>query len=174
MAEPTPPAPQTVPRSGRGLRIALAVSLTLNLLVAGLVVGAWLGGDRDRRPDTALSDIGFGPFIAALPGNERRALGKALIERAGNLRQNREELRRQFDALLGALRAEPFRIEAVQQAIAAQQARLKERAQIGEALLYQRIEAMSPAERAAFADALEHGLRRGPRLRSGASSRRDH
>ncbi|MCR8725450.1 periplasmic heavy metal sensor [Frigidibacter sp. ROC022] len=153
------------PPAGRGLRIALAVSLALNLLVVGLVAGAWLGRDRDRRPDTAMADIGLGPFIQALPGDERRAFGKALIERAGNLRQNREELRQQFDVLLDALRAEPFEIDAVRKAIDAQKARLDERLKIGEELLYERLETMSPEERAGFADALARGLKRKPRFR---------
>ena len=44
MTEPTAKTP-----SGRGLKIALAVSLALNLAVAGLVAGAWPSDHGPRR-----------------------------------------------------------------------------------------------------------------------------
>ena len=43
---PTPPPVVTTPpgTTSRGVKIALALSVALNLAVAGLAVGAWLGG----------------------------------------------------------------------------------------------------------------------------------
>jgi uncharacterized membrane protein len=158
---PGPPVPAS-PGLRRGLRVVLAISLTFNLLVIGLILGAWVGHDRDRRPGTALDDIGFGPFLAALPGDERRAVGKALVERSGNLRQNREALRRDFDNLVTAIRADPFDIAAVASALDAQRTRLEERQSIGRDVLFERLEAMTARERDAFADALERKVRRGP------------
>jgi hypothetical protein len=166
---PDPSADPSALRSGEGtsrvLRIALVLSLAANLLILGLILGASFSRDRDRdgRRDHAMADIGFNPFIMALPADDRRALGAALVGRAGDLRQNRAELRRQFETLLTTLRSEPFDTAAAAAAVAAQQARLSDRQDIGRELLIDRLEAMAPAERAAYADALEQAVRHGRR-----------
>jgi len=155
-----------VPGLRRGLRVVLVISLTLNLLVAGMSFGSWFAHDSDRRAGMALDDVGFGPFLAARPGDERRAMGRALVEHAGSLRENREALRQDFDALVAAIRADPFDIATVEGALAAQRSRLDERQAIGRDLLFQRLAAMTADERDAFADALERKVRRGPPRRS--------
>jgi hypothetical protein len=162
MAETTPPAGD---RTGRVLRIALVLSLTANLVILGLILGAAFGrgGGGPRGGDPALAALGFNPYIAALPRSDRAALGMAMVGRAGDLRQNRDELRRQFDALLAALRAEPFDIAAVRDAVTGQQAQLRQVQDIGRDLLFERIAAMTPAERADYAAALESAVHRGPR-----------
>lgn len=167
---PPAPAPETAPRTdgnGRILRIALILSLAANLLIVGIVAGAIAGRDRDRdgRPDRALADVGFNPFIAALPPSDRRAMGIALVKRAGDLRRNRTELRREFGELLTALRADPYDGAAVRDSVTGQQARLAERQEIGRELLFERLDAMTVEERRSFADALEDRMRRGPRWR---------
>lgn len=159
--DPAPPAAAT----GRVVRIALILSLTANLVILGLILGATFGRGREMHRDPAMADIGFNPFIAALPSDDRRALGKALVGRAGDLRQNRAELRRQFEVLLTTLRAEPFDSDAARAAVVAQQASLTVRQDIGRELLIDRLAAMTPAERASYADALERAIRRGPRPR---------
>lgn len=157
----TSPSPRET--GGRVLRIALILSLTVNLLILGLVLGTLAGRDRDGRRNFA--DIGFYPFIMALPDPQRRELGAELEKRAGDLRQNSEALRQEFEALLAALRADPYDPEAVRTSVEAQQTRLAQRQDIGRALLFERLEAMSVADRRAFADALEERMRRGPRWR---------
>ncbi|MEO0678101.1 MAG: hypothetical protein AAFZ02_11155, partial [Pseudomonadota bacterium] len=60
---------------GRGGRVLLYLSLAVNLLVVGLVVGALVSGGeklRDRRPPSA-GEAGFGPVFAALEPEDRRA-----------------------------------------------------------------------------------------------------
>lgn len=152
--------------SSRGLRLALILSLMFNLLVLGLIAGAWIRDDRDMRSHSAMDDIGFGPYLAALSGTERRDIGRALMQRAGNLRQNREAFRQDFEALIAALRREPFDIGAVSAAIDAQQARLAERLEIGKSVLYEQLTAMTPEQRRAFADGLERAMRHGPKFRT--------
>jgi len=144
---------------GRGLRIALGVSVALNLLVAGLVVGAVLrdGGPRDRM----LRDLDFGPFTEALTREDRDALRRDFVARSGGFRDMRAEMRADFNALLAALRAEPFDIDAARAVLEGQQTRLQSRLVLGQDLLLERLAAMSPEARAAFADRLEQGLRRG-------------
>lgn len=161
MTETAPPVSE---RRCRVLRIALIASVTLNLIVAGLVIGAVVAHDRRPPPDgDGLDVVGFNPFIRALPHEERAEIGKALSARAGTLRQNRDAFRAEFDRLLTLLRAEPFDMAAVRTAIEKQQARLAELQTIGRDLLFERIEAMSPTQRRAFADSLEQTLKRGPR-----------
>ena len=159
--------------TGRGKRswivIALAISLSLNLLVAGLVAGAliWHGlehRDGGRRLD--LGDVGFGPFVAALPPRDRRELARAVAREEGSFRENRALMIRQFETLLAALRADPYDPEAVRALLVEQQRSVGARQDLGRELLLERIGEMSAAERADSADALARLLRR--------SGKRDH
>ena len=84
-------------RTRRLVKVILTVSLTLNLLVLGLVVGAHVrDGHDDRRfppPDRTIArDMGFGPFIGAFPREDRREIAQALRERSGPFLDNRQAL----------------------------------------------------------------------------------
>ncbi|MDM7933394.1 periplasmic heavy metal sensor [Tabrizicola sp.] len=161
--DPTPPAPPTAPvptpptPSARGLKIALAISVALNLAVAGMVAGAWL---KDGPSRGMPRDLSFGPFSEALSLEDRRALRKSLIDRAPGFRETRQAAQAEFAALLDALRASPFDPGAVQSALAAIEARNAGRLELGRGLIEARIAQMSDADRLAFADRLEKGLRR--------------
>lgn len=150
---PVGPAP-----ASRGVKIALALSVALNLAVAGLAVGAWLGhGPRQGMP----RDMSFGPFSEALDDTDRKAIRRALLERLGEFREQREAARAEFETLLATLRADPFDPEALKAALAALEARNAERLELGRSLIETRLIEMSPEERADFADRLEKGLRKG-------------
>ncbi len=153
-----PPAATTA--SGRGLKIALAVSVALNLAVAGVVAGAWM---REGPARGMPRDLSFGPFSEALGPEDRRALRTALLDRAPAFRETREAAQAEFVALLTALRASPFDPAGVQTALAAIEARNAGRLELGRSLIEARITQMSEADRLAFADRLEKGLRRRPR-----------
>jgi len=155
-------------RSGARMRLVLVASLALNLLVAGLVIGNLLAerGRDDRRNSTAervLRDIGNVPFVMALEREDRDDLARALIGRRDELRENRARLRDRFEAVLAVLRAESFDPDALRTLLAEQRSTLIERQRLGEDLLIERLEQMSPAERAGYADRLDKSLRRGPR-----------
>lgn len=162
MTETGPQPPVTPaggePRPCRGLKIALVISVALNLAVAGLVLGAWLGdGHRKGMP----RDLTFGPFSEALSDADRRELRKALMSRAGEFRNSREAARADFEGLLVALRADPFDPAAMTAALAAIETRNAERLELGRSLIETRLTEMSTEDRRAFADRLEKGLRRG-------------
>ena len=157
---PTPPPVPAVPATSRGVKIALALSVALNLAVAGLAVGAWLG---DGRHHGMPRDMSFGPFSAALDDTDRRAIRKALMERLGEFREQRDAARAEFEALLVALRADPFDAGALKTALAALEARNAERLELGRSLIETRLIEMSAEDRGAFADRLEKGLGRGGR-----------
>jgi len=141
-------------------KIVLFVSLALNLAVVGLVAGAFLKGPHGRDGSPVLRDLGFGPFVYALPRRDKDAMGEALKREAGSFRENRNILRRQFEDFLTALRADPFDAAEVARLIADQRGRIGERQKLGQRLLLERIEAMSASERADYADELDNLLRR--------------
>lgn len=159
MTDQTPPSAASVP-TARWLKPALIVSVALNLAVAGLVLGAWLGdGPRRGMP----RDMSFGPFSEALSDHDRRELRKALMDRAGEFRTSRDAARAEFETLLAALRADPFDPNAMKSALAAIETRNAERLQLGRSLIETRLIQMSAEDREAFADRLERGLRHRPK-----------
>lgn len=146
------------------MRITLAVSLALNLLIVGVIAGAL--ATRDGRNDGtrtlgALRDLGPVPFVVALEPEDRRGLTRSMRGEAASLRQNREELRARFEALLTALRAEPFEPDVVAALLGEQRQIGAQRQAIGERLLLEHLSAMTPEERQAYADRLDKSLRRG-------------
>ncbi|MEZ5796330.1 MAG: periplasmic heavy metal sensor [Paracoccaceae bacterium] len=143
-------------RPGRGIKIALAISVALNLLVVGLTVGAVLRGG----PGHDRSDLGMGPLSEALSREDRRALRKDFLDRHPDIRGDRQAMKADFDVLLAALRAEPFDPLALDAALAQISARNAELLSSGRDLVALRLKAMDPEARAAFADRLEEKLGR--------------
>lgn len=153
-----------VPRPGlsRPLRWLLVASLALNLLVAGLALGALLDGDGPHgRPRPV--EMMLGPVARALDEDDRRAiLGE--LDRSGVLdgmgRPARDAARRD---MLGAIRQEPFDPAALAQVMDRdRERRVALQAAVQEAVVA-RIATMTPEERAAFADRLGEGPGRGGR-----------
>lgn len=142
--------------SGRGIRIALAVSLALNLAVAGIVGGSLLGG-KGRPGNPMVRDIGFGPFTAALSPEDRATLGRAFRDEAPDMRNMRADMRQ----IVQALRATPFDEAALREAMAGMVVRGRTRLELGQRLLFDRLVAMTPEERDAFADRLQQVMERG-------------
>lgn len=158
---PVSPLPASRP-AGRGLKLLLAVSLALNLAVAGIFAGVALRGhDPDRPPPAAVRDLTFGPFTEALTREQRRAMLRGFAERGPGLREMRAQMRTDFDAVLAALRATPFDAAAFQAAVAQQNTRFTARAESGREALVGLVLQMSDPERAAFLERLEQVLDRG-------------
>lgn len=154
---------------GRGLKIALALSLALNLAVVGLVGGAVLGarggaGEDGRGGAPALRTLGLGPFAAALGRDDRAAL-RARIEADGApLREERRAIGDALRTVQAALLAEPFDRAAAEAAFAQSRARVVGLQQVGHGALLDQIETMTVDERAALAENLTRMTRRfGPR-----------
>ena len=161
---PASPAAPPPSGSGRGLRIALAVSVALNLAFVGMAAGVMIrGGPHDRM----VRDLDFGPFGEAFSREDREAMRQGFFARAGDFRDMRDEMRGDMGALLAVLRAEPLDQTALQDLLSRQSRRLADRLELGQSLVAERIAAMSAAERAAFADRLEDALRRGGRRGGG-------
>ena len=164
-ASPIPPvigppvvAPPAVVPSGRGLKIALAVSVAINLAIAGLAAGAWLNGRHEAR-GRGMSD--FGAFSEALSREDRRGLRRALITEAPAFRAARTAAEAAFAGVVTALRTEPFDPAALDAALAAVAARNADRLELGRALIATYLVGMEAEDRLALADRLEAQLARG-------------
>ena len=148
--------------AGRGLRIALAVSVALNLAVAGLFAGSVLKDHEDGGP-RGVREIGFGPFSEALSHADRKAMRAALIAKMPELRQARQEARQDAQNLLAVLRAVPFDPAQLTALLEAQRARMAGRLEVGQELMRDLLVGMTPEARQAFADRLEKRLQHDPK-----------
>jgi uncharacterized membrane protein len=151
----------TAKTPSRGLRIALAVSVALNLGILGMLAGAYFNhGDSGGRGGD-FRDIGFGPFTEALSREDRDALRKAFIAKMPDIREARRAMRQNQQDLLAALRAEPFDQSQLETVLAAQSDRAGAQLATGQALLKDLLIQMSPEARLGFADRLEERLSHG-------------
>ncbi len=150
----------------RGLRLLLLLSLALNLLVAGLLLGDALAGGGPGGPPRRV-EMSLGPVARALGEEDRRAIQDALRGRpelAALGRGPRGAGGPDFAAILAALRAEPFDPERARAAFAAQARAVAAAQGAAQEALLARLAAMPPEERRAVADRLEAGAGgRGPR-----------
>ncbi|MDX5357907.1 MAG: periplasmic heavy metal sensor [Rhodobacterales bacterium] len=158
MTDTPSPAPQT-PRMSRRMRWLLIGSLTLNLLVVGVVAGAALrfaGGDLPPPPRS----IGFGPWSAGLDRDDHKALRKAFAATGHDFRGEWRAERADREALVAALRTEPFDAEALRAIAQRMTERSQGRMELGQRLVLDHIEAMTPEQRKAFADRIEKSRKR--------------
>lgn len=161
-------SPDPAPRDpARWLRWALFVSVAVNLLVAGSVAGLMLthGHRDDRHARGGDRGAGFARYVRALGPEDRALLREAYrTGRTGDEGGSRRAAHRADQAdLLTALRADPFDSGAVGAVFERQIARMSVGMARGQALLLDRIAAMPPAQRAAFADRLEQMSERAAR-----------
>ena len=145
----------------RWLTWALVASLGLNLAFAGLVAGTLLKGP----PPPPM--LGVGQYARALPEPYRRDLGQALRASRGDWIGPRDALRAQRAGMTAALTADPFDPDAVAKVLAGEMEILGDLSTRGRAMLLAEITRMSPADRAAYAEALTAD--RGRRGREGGN-----
>ncbi|ABD56049.1 periplasmic heavy metal sensor [Jannaschia sp. CCS1] len=149
------------PRARRWVKVALAISLALNLAIVGLIGGAVLGGGGPGDGGVpALRALGLGPFARALSREDRAEL-RTRIEGTGvELREERREIGRALRAVEGALRADPFDRATVEEAFARSRGMVVSLQETGHTALLDQIETMSAAERQDLANHLARVMRR--------------
>ncbi len=153
-----PPASAPPAATRPWIKVLLAISLALNLGVAGLAAGAMLRSHDGPRGE---HDFGLGPIGDALTREDRKALRQAFVTAHPDLgRRGMAALRADFDPLLVALRADPFDPAALETALRVMADRNAERLETGRRVIADYLTAMSPAARAEFADRLEEVLAR--------------
>ena len=150
---PPPPSAPGAPR--RGLRIALILSLALNLLIVGALLGLALVGRGPGGPRGF--ELGLGPLVQALEPADRRALAGSLRDRPGvrELRPQRREAL--LEELTRALLAEPFDRAGLEAVLDAQAQRTRDGMAVARGVFLDRLEAMTAAERRAYAERLRRG-----------------
>ncbi|WP_179381434.1 periplasmic heavy metal sensor [Jannaschia marina] len=137
------------------IKVALVVSVALNVAVAAAVAGALLSGEPDRRQGSAGRHGGGPPEIATLARgldrSDRRALFRALRQDPV-LAEARPRILAQRAEVAGTLRADPFDPEAFEAALGAQRRLQAELADRGLVVLTGIIADLSAADRATLAD----------------------
>ena len=147
------------PEPGRGLRIALAISVALNLAITGMVAGTMMRNHSDGGRTGQVRELGFGPYTEALSREDRVALRQAFLTKSPDARQIKRQRRDDALAVLNALRATPFVPDALTAVMQAQQQRTARQLELGQTVLRDFLITLSPADRAAFANRLEDRLR---------------
>jgi uncharacterized membrane protein len=152
-------APDTRPGSRRWIRVLLVVSLAFNLLIVGAVAGAVFSGGKWGRHHMHPEGPG-GPLTRALSEEDRRVLKRRMLAGMLDPGQDRAARRDAMQALLTALRSEPFDASAAAAQMEVLRDSMMQRMHTGQQLLSRRFSEMSAAERATYANRLERSLRR--------------
>jgi len=159
------PAPPATParKTGRGVKIALGLSLALNLVIAGAIGGAVLSGRAGPGGDEGVRDLfrvlGLGPLGVALDRDDRAALIDRATQDPAALRAARGALIRATRDFARAVRAEPFDRAGAEAALRRQREFVAGLQTRGHELLLDQIAAMPPEARQGFADRLTRRLR---------------
>lgn len=136
----------------------LVVSVGLNLLIAGLVVGAMVRGGPDVRH--ARFDLSVGPLARAMTDEDRAELRLRLRQSGAFEGRDRSTLRADMQTMLDILRADAFDPEGFRAVVLSQRVRLQTgQDRLLEAVVAQ-IDTMDTESRAAFAERLESQIRR--------------
>ena len=93
----------SIPRTTTWMKVALGISLGLNLLVLGTTIGAFAFGPHGG-PRGADRGVVSTPLLRALPEIDQRVLRQALRAEHAHLRESRSELRAARTAMVVALR----------------------------------------------------------------------
>lgn len=157
----TPNTEMVAPGTGsKWTRRIMIASLAVNLGIAGLALGAFLHSGPGG-PGDMVRDLGFGPYDAVLRPEDRMALRSALRAKTGDLRAVRGEFVTDANAILAALRADPFDPAALDVAMTAQRDHFAARMTLGSQTMRDYLAGLAPKDRLDFADRLEQRLLHG-------------
>lgn len=142
------------------LRGVLFVSLALNLIVAGLIIGALLSGGGPGRYARDHHDgrDGVTPYTRAMNETQKREIRTSLrgaFDNRADRQAQRPDLEGDYRAALDVLRTDPFDAAAMTEILDRQSNRAETRRKIGQTVLSDFISAMTPEERLAYAERLQ-------------------
>ncbi|MEE4187658.1 MAG: periplasmic heavy metal sensor [Roseobacter sp.] len=148
------------------LKIALAGSLALNLLIVGFLAGSAArqmgnGGALSAR-SPGLGAFGA-PYMIALPQDNRRDVLRALRETRGEALPDRRARREMFVEVVGLIQAQPFDIEVLSAAVARQAETTVSVQKRAQSAWLNVVANMTDAERESYAAAVEEVLGRKPK-----------
>jgi len=151
------------PKSSRWLKIALGISLCLNLLVAGAIGGAIFKGPGDKMQGArAIAQDPLRAVFRALPREMRRDLMDQMRKTGRDNPQNRSAW---VTELANLLRSETLDKAAIADLFAERTNRLEVMTATGRTLLVEYIEKMGLEDRQAMAEKIEKRWKRGKHWR---------
>ena len=142
----------------RPWRYIVVISLAVNLAVLGVVVGSAFDRHGPGRGPKMGGPVA--PLVMALPEESRDALRSAFRAARPPRGERDDRGRASFEALLSAIRAEPFAPEAVIAALNEQRQAGDARLGRLEAALAEELARLSSTERADYAERLSESIRR--------------
>lgn len=143
-------------RSPKWVKVLLALSLAVNLAIAGVVAGFVLrGGPKVGRGP----DMGYAmPYVLALPRELRREVFGAVRRDEGV--PSRRERREEYREMIAALRATPFDPGAVQVVLDRQSSGAVRVQGAAQAAWLNVVSGLSDAERVAYTERMEEQMQR--------------
>lgn len=141
---------QNLPHKSGRARLLLALSLGLNLALAGLVAGLLLRGPGDSR--RALPPHLH--YALSLPAPYRQELRQTLRASRGDWEGLRIRLADRREAFATALVANPFELQGVAEVLAQEGDLAQALSERSAEMLLAQIARMSPGDRAAFAESV--------------------
>ncbi|NOX74645.1 MAG: periplasmic heavy metal sensor [Alphaproteobacteria bacterium] len=153
---------QVAPKPRRWIKVIFVLSLGLNILVLGLVGGAFLrGGPPDRvRVERDIAALGLRVYFRALNEGDRADIRTNFKQYRGQIKAGRGLFRAHLKALATALTAEPYDQAAVAAVLSQQAGVVSENMAVGQRVLLAQIEMMTKSDREAFAAALKKPAKR--------------
>lgn len=157
--EPDPAKTSSAPR---WMKIALVLSLSLNLLIVGAIAGAALsgGGKWHGPPGKPRGGAEANLITDALPEADRRDLRRTLMRAMRSDHERREALRSEMAALADVMRAPDFTPEALEEQLILIQQQMMGRLAVARGILVERLAGFDAAERASYAERLDEALQK--------------
>ncbi len=141
------------PKKRNWVKYLLIVSLGLNLIVAGLMVGAKVSGHGPHKR-VGMPGFGMRGFVQALPRDKRAELRAQFRDNRSKMRANGKAMHKSMDTIRAVIAMQPFDAEALHTAFTNQRAQVTSVTQDAQDAFVKIIADMSDAERAEFAENL--------------------
>ncbi len=146
----------------RWVKVVFVLSVGFNILVLGLVGGAFLrGGPPDHvRVERNISALGLRVYFRALDDNNRAQVRARIKDGMGQIQTGRGVFRAHLKDLAEAVTAAPYDPAAVAAVLSQQASIVSDNITTGQRFLLVQIDKMSETERQAFAAALRKPAKR--------------
>lgn len=142
------------PKKRSWMKYLLIASLGVNLLVAGLVIGAKASGQSHMK-GTHMGGVGLRAFVSAMPEGKRSELHDHFKQNRSKMRAGKNAMRETMNEIRMIIAAQPFDAEALNAAFTQQRSRVTSVTQDAQATLVKVITDMTDAERAVYAENLK-------------------
>lgn len=147
------------PRKWPWMKILLIFSLSMNLAVVGLVVGASISGHGQQQAHFA-GGTGLRIFMRALPKEQRYEVRRYFRVNRTQRYANGNAMHQAMQAIHRAIAARPFNAEALHAAFAAQRSHITRSTQDAQKAFIAIISGMTDEQRLAYVNAMKEQRRK--------------